>query len=89
MTETKSVCSFCRRKIGEGTHDRVLETFEAMGDRTAEGVGIKYSEMAERVRKMPNRAVQLLLPGPGDIQICDICVELYADTARRELAARG
>jgi len=81
-------CSFCKRAVGEGTLDKLIALQDSMDVKVVGGKEIDFKELAERLRKHPNRRVKLLLPGPGDIRICDICVDLYSDAVRRELAAR-
>ena len=77
-------CSFCSRRKGEGWSERALRAIES---RSIPGLSADaLRDVAERIRSQPQRAVRLLLPGPGDLKICDICVDLYADAAKRELA---
>jgi hypothetical protein len=84
-----SKCSFCKRKLGEGVHDGILRVYDAMSERSDLAEKVDFRKLADRLREQPDRKVQLILPGPGDIHICDVCIDLYADTVKRELAARG
>ena len=83
-------CSFCSRRIGESSSESVLRGIEeaiASGHEFSEALA-KHAEKIRRERSKEPR-VQLLLPGPDDILMCDLCAELYAETARREKAARA
>jgi hypothetical protein len=80
----ESECSFCSRKKGEGWSERVIREFESGGIPALSADHAR--DVVERLRSEPDRKIRLLLPGPGDLKICDVCVDLYADAVRRELA---
>ena len=79
-----SHCSFCQRAVGEGRSEQALRAIEMIEHKLS-------PEALARIRQglqNSDRKVQLLLPGPGELRICDLCIDLYAETARRELAIR-
>lgn len=80
-----ATCSFCAMEVGEGPGERSRpQAIEAM-----RRAGATEEAIARARAVPPDRRVRLLLPGPGDIRICDICVDLYAATLDRELGPRG
>ena len=76
-------CSFCSRAKGEGHSKQVLEALESGEYENIDPDSAR--EIAERLRSMPDRKARLILPGPGDLAICDLCIDLYRDAAEREL----
>ena len=79
-------CSFCHRRVGESDADHLTRYAQAMPES-------RKAEVLEHIRtafgETPGRPVRLLMPGPGDLAICDICVERYSDAVQRELATRA
>jgi hypothetical protein len=75
-------CSFCRLGVGESWSDRLR-------DARITSVSLTLS-VAERERIIDNirdqHEIRLLMPGPGDLRICNVCTQLYADAVRRELS---
>lgn len=43
--------------------------------------------VADGLRDRPDRKV-ILMPGPGELLICDLCVQLYSEAVARELSFR-
>lgn len=82
MNETRESCSFCHRSIGETWSDRIQDsriTFVSHELSVAD-----RERMIETIRGQ--HKVRLLLPGPRDLRICNVCVALYAEAVRRELS---
>lgn len=86
---SRDICSFCRRGVGVGSHEGILQHFETMTPAQRALLKVDVDAMISRLRKQPDRRVRLLVPGPGDLRICDLCVDLYAETVERELRAQG
>jgi hypothetical protein len=80
-------CSFCRRQVGEGTSQQMLDALES-GQFDELSVD-DHRKIADKLRQSPDRKVRLLMPGPGKLFICDVCIEAYAESAKRELSLRA
>jgi hypothetical protein len=76
-------CSFCSRKKGDGLTDAAVHAIENHSLAVSEE---KRAEIVARLRSLSDRKVRLVLPGRGELAICDICIDLYNESAKRELA---
>ena len=75
-------CSFCQHAVGESPHDLQRRALSSIQDSIPPD---DFQRMKANLESMPEKKVRLVLPGPGNLFICDRCIDLYAEAAHREL----
>lgn len=81
----RSSYSFCKLTIGEGWSDGVLRHIDSEPSLSTVRPDI-LRRVADGIRDRPDRKVKILMPGPGELLICDLCVQLYSEAVERELS---
>jgi hypothetical protein len=75
-------CSFCSLGVGQTWSDRLRDARI-----TSLSLNLPVAERDRIIEKiLKQHVIRLLMPGPGDLRICNVCVDLYAEAVRRELA---
>ncbi len=79
-------CSFCSTAVGESQVERIVRRLDSEPSLTKARPDI-LDRIAEGSPEHHHRRVKILLPGPAELFICDLCVELYWESAQRELSS--
>ena len=80
-------CSFCNLAVGQGWSEGVLRRIDSEPKLNSVRPDL-LKRVADGLPDRPDRKVKILMPGPGELLICDLCVQLYSETVARELSFR-